>query len=142
MVVGDDEVDAEFFGDDCGVGCSDAAVDGDDDFGACISEGLDGGFVEAVAFIEAVGDVGVDFGVGCDDTEHVVEDGGGGDAVDIIITEDGDWFIVFDGIKDALCGFVEVWDEGGVVESREGWAEEGVAGLGVGEASGGHDAVY
>jgi len=41
----------------------------------------------------------------------VVEDGACGDAVDIVISEDDDGFVVFDGFQYALGGFVEVWDE-------------------------------
>lgn len=98
VVVGDDEIDAEFFGFGCGGDGGDAAVDGDDDLGSDILYGVgecfDGGFVEAVAFFDAVGDVGGDFGFWRDDSEHVDEDGGGGDAVDIVISEDDDWFVV------------------------------------------------
>jgi len=96
VVIGDDEVYAEFFGGLCGCGGGDAAIDCDDDFGALVGECFDGGFVEAVAFVDSVGDVGGDFGVGCDDPEHVDEDCGGGDAIDIVIAEDGDWFAVLD----------------------------------------------
>lgn len=111
VVIGDDEVDAEVFGFDCGVDGGDAAVDGDDDLCSGLGECFDCGFVEAVAFIDAVGDVGGDLSVWCDDSEHVDEDGGGGDAVDIVISEDDDGFVVGDCFEDAIGGFVEVGDE-------------------------------
>lgn len=64
VVIGDDEVHAEFFGGLCGLDRSDSAIDGDDDLGAVVCKGLDGFAVEAVAFLDTVGDVGGDFGVG------------------------------------------------------------------------------
>jgi len=139
VVVGDDEVYAEFFCAECGGVGGDAAVDGDEEFGALVGEGVNCGFVEAIALVEAVGDVGVDCGFWCDGVEDVVEDCGGGDAVDIVIAEDGDFFVFVDGGEDSLGGFVEVWDEGGVVEGCEGWVEEIVGGFLVVEISGGHD---
>lgn len=138
-MVGDDEVDAEFFGAACRGGGGDAAIDGDDDFGAGFCEGLDRVVVEPVALVEAVGDVGVDIGVGGDGIEHVVEDRRCGDAVDIVIAEDGDGLVVFEGGEDALGGFVEVGDLGGVVESGKGRVEECVRGGLVVEGAGGHD---
>ena len=140
-MVGDDEVYTEFLSTECRVYCGDAAVYGDEEFGTGLGEGLDGGFVEAVALVEAVGDVGVDCCVGGDGGEHVVEDCGGGDAIDIVIAEDSNLFVVVYCGEDSLGGFVEVWDEGGVVEGGEGWVEEGVGGGLVGEVSGGHDSV-
>lgn len=44
-------------------------------------------------------------------------------------------------MEDAIGGFVEVGDEGGVVESCEGGGEEGFGGFLIGEVSGGEDAV-
>lgn len=111
VVVCDDEVDVEVFCDECWGGCGDAAIHGDDDLGALFCECADGVVVEAVAFFDAVGDVGGDLCVWRDDCEHVVEDGACGDAVDIVISEDDDGFVVLDGFQYALGGFVEVWDE-------------------------------
>ncbi len=141
VVVGDDEVDAELFGFGCGVDGGDSAVDGDDDLCSGLCECFDCRFVEAVAFFDAVGDVGGDLCVWSDDSQHVDEDRGGGDAIDIVISEDDDGFIVGDGVEDALSGFIEVGDQRRVVESGEGRGEECFGGLSVVEVACGEDAV-
>lgn len=141
VMVGDDEIDTEFFGFGCWSDGGNAAVDGDDDFGTGIGECFDRGFVEAVAFVDAVGDVGGDLGVWRDDSEHVDEDRGGGDAVDIVISEYDDGFVVGDRFEDSGRGFVEVGDHGRIVESGEGGGEEGLGSVLVGEVTRGEDAV-
>lgn len=64
VVIGDDEVYTEFMSGLSGLDRGDSAIDGDDHLGAIACEGLDRFAVEAVAFFDAMGDVGGDFGVG------------------------------------------------------------------------------
>ena len=70
-----------------------AAVGGDDEGDALGGEGVDGGGVDAVAFGEAVRQVGNgrrEMGDAGQFAEAFDEDGGGGDAVDVEVAVDGD----------------------------------------------------
>jgi hypothetical protein len=133
MVIGDDEIDAALFGDLSGFYGGDAAVDGDDELGAAVDDLAEGVGIEAVAFFEAVGDVEVDFAA--QDVDGVPEDGGGGDAVDVVVAVDDDFFAVADGAGDAVGGFGEVGNGGGVVEIIGAGGEKGLAGLGIAQAA-------
>ena len=66
VVVGDDEVYAECLCVLSLVCCGDAAIDGDDELCAGLCDGRERVGVEAVALVEAVGDVGGDLRVGRD----------------------------------------------------------------------------
>jgi len=133
VVVGDDEIDA--------VGAEglgfldggDSAVDGGDELGAGFGDGFEGVGVEAVAFFETFGDVVVD--VAAEEGDGVPEDGGCGDAVDVVVAVDDDFFVSFDGVVDAVGGFEDAGEELWGVEMMEGWGEEVVAEGGVGEAA-------
>ena len=78
--------------------------------------------VEAVTFVDAVGDVAGDGGFG--EVEGVIEDGGCGDAVDVVVAVDDDGLVVVDGLADALCGLICAGEQGGVVKVFERWREE------------------
>lgn len=64
-------------------------------------------------------DVGADVGVGVEHSERAEEDGGGGEAVHVVVGVDGDGLAVAEGVEDVLRSEVEVGDEGGVVEVVE-----------------------
>ena len=133
VVVGDDEIDIFVAKRFCFVEGGDAAVDGDDEFGAGVGELFEGFGVEAVAFFEALGDVVVD--VAAEEGDGVPEDGGGGDAVDVVVAVDDDFFLVADGLVDALGGFEDAGEEGGLMEMVEAGGEEGRAVGGAGDAA-------
>ncbi len=136
VVVGDDEVAASGLGFAGGNGGGDAAVDADDEI-VLVGEFGDGVAVEAVALFEAVGEVGGEANVGLECVKQVPEDGGGGDAVDVVIGVDDDGLVALEGVEDASRGLVEVGHEGGIVEI----AERGVEEAGIGDAAGGEDAI-
>ena len=102
VVIRHDQIDAALARDLRRLDRGDAAVDGDDQLGAVVAELRDRLGVEAVAFVDAVGDVEV--GVAAEDADGVPEDGGGGDAVDVVVAVDDDLFAVADRPGDALGG--------------------------------------
>ncbi len=103
-----------------------AAVDGDEELGSGFDELADGVGVEAVAFVDAVGDVVIDVGSG--GFEGVPEHGGAGDAVDVVVAIEGDFFVGADGVNDAIGGGVHVGEEIGGEEVFEFGVEEGGGG--------------
>ncbi len=133
VVVGDDDVNVMAAGEGDGFEGGAAAVDGDEEICAVVDGGLDGVAVEAVAFIDAVGDVGMDIGGG--GGEGVPEHGGAGDAIDVVVAVEGDFFLVADGGGDAVGGDVDVGEEGRGGEIFELGIEEGEGGGGVGDAA-------
>ena len=135
VVVGDDQVEAELVG---GLGLiegRDATVHADDEAGAFVVEATEGGAVEAVALFEAVGDVGAEVGFGLDRADGVVEDAGGGDAVDVVVAVDSDLLAGSDGFKDAGRGLVEAGHERRVVQRGQRRGGEGEGGFDLGEAA-------
>ena len=110
VVVGDDDLHAEFIGQLDLVEAGDAAIDGDHQLGAALGQLADGVGVEAVALIDAVGDVIID--LCAEDFQQVPQDGHAGDAVHVVIAVDGDFFPVrdraldvFGGLRDAVHRF-------------------------------------
>ena len=132
VVVGDDQIDAELFGDLRLIDGGDAAVDGDDEGRAVAVELFDGLAVEAVALVDAVGDVGLDaFGGVAEGDECVPEDGGGGDAVDVVVAVDGELFTGLHGFRDPFCGVGDAGKGGGVDQVLELGPQELACGLNV-----------
>lgn len=124
MVVDDDDIDAVVAEGFDFVEGDGAAVDGDEEvgFGAFLHAAVDGGGGEAVAFGGAFGDEVPGFdAVGVEDTAH---DGDGGDAIDVVVAEEEDFFFAVDGEEDALDGEVHFMDFERVGEVAEAWAEE------------------
>jgi len=66
--------------------------------------------------------------------EDALEDGGGGDAVDVVVAVDDDGFAGAGGFQDAFGGTVEVVEARGILEGAEGGIAEFAGGVGV-EAS-------
>ena len=89
-----------------------AAVDGDEEGGAVAVESRDGGRVEAVAFAEAIGDIGDD--AGAQRAQRLGHEGDGGDAVDVEVAEDGDRLAGRRGAGEAGDGFVDIGQREGV----------------------------
>ena len=75
-------------------------------------DGLDGIFGKAVAIPFTAGQHTLD--VGSHPLEVLVEQGGGGHAVHIVVTKDNNGLFPVDGIEDAGTGLVHVGQEHGV----------------------------
>ena len=106
VVVGDDQVETEFGG-AIGFGHGgDAVVHRDDELIALGGQAAHGLRVEAVTAAVPAGQLAAHMRalVG----KAFVQDGGGGNAVDIIIAKNDDGFLVFDGLADAFDRFVHI----------------------------------
>ena len=124
VVVGDDHVDAALQGVVCLVDGGDATVNGDDErdvVGAL--EARDRVHVQAVALLDAVGDVRVHGHAAA--AQIVREHARGRDAVDVIVAEHGHVFPALDGGADARDGLVHVLQEHGVEHALVAAAEKG-----------------
>ena len=104
-MIGDDQIDVVFLGDVGGGEVGDAAIDGNDQLCVVLGELFDSFGVEAITFVDAVGDVKIDVGVG--EFEAVPEDGDAGDAIDVIIAIDDDFLFLFQGDLDSLDGWFD-----------------------------------
>ena len=76
--------------------------------------GLDGVFRKAVAVPLAAGQHTLDGRAHA--LEMLVQQGGSGHAVHIVIAEDRDGLAVVDGLPDALAGFFHIGEQGGVAQ--------------------------
>ena len=124
VVVGDDHVDAALQGVVRLVDGGDAAVNGDDErdvVGAL--EARDRVHVQAVALLDAVGDVRVHGHAAA--AQIVREHARGRDAVDVIVAEHGHVFPALDGGADTRDGLVHVLQEHGVEHALVAAAEKG-----------------
>ena len=137
MVVGNDQVHAQrsrkvgfFHG-------RDAVIHRHDEGTALVVHGLDGVFGQAVAVPLAAGQHTLDGRTHA--LEVLVQQGGGGHAVHIVIAEHGDGLAVVDGLPDALTGGVHVGQQGGVGKFLLP-CQQGQRFGGVGDAPGGKDA--
>ena len=123
MVVGDDHVDAALQGVVRLVDGGDAAVNGDDErdvVGAL--EARDRVHVQAVALLDAVGDVRVHGHAAA--AQIVREHARRRDAVDVVVAEDGHVLPPLNGGADARDGFVHVLQEHGVERALVAAAEK------------------
>ena len=112
MVVGDDQIHAQrsrkvgfFHG-------RDAVIHRHDKGAALVVHGLDGVFRQAVAVPLAAGQHTLDSRAHA--LEVLVQQGGGGHAVHIVIAKNSDGLAVVDGLPDALTSGVHVGQQGGV----------------------------
>lgn len=69
-----------------------------------------------------------------EDFKDVGEEGGGGDAIDVIVADNGDSFFIFDGFDGALDSAVHVGEFVGVLQVGEARVEEALGFIGVGDA--------
>ena len=137
MVVGDDEVDAQFCGKLRFFHSRDAVVHGHDELIALVVDGLDGVAGKAVAVALAAGQHA--FHRGPHTLEVLVEQGRGGHAVHVVIAKDHDGLAVINGLPDALAGFLHIRQQKRVAEVfLPGQQGEGFGR--VGDAPGGQDA--
>ena len=115
----------------------DAVVHGHDELAALVMDGLDGVFRKAVAVALPAGQH--TFDAGTHPLEVLVEQGGGGHAVHIVVAVNNDGLFLVDGFEDAGTCFVHVGQKHGVAEfflPRQQGQRLG----GVGDAAGGKDA--
>ena len=96
VMVRDDQVHAELLRQVRRRDRGDPAIDGDQQPGARLGQGADRLAVQAVAFVDAVGDVVIDLGP--EQRQQLPEDGDAGDAVDVVVAVDGDLLFLLDGL--------------------------------------------
>lgn len=116
VVVDDDHVDCRVAGGVERVECLRAAIDRDDQRGAFAGEADECFARRAIAFEQAVGDVGAGFDAEIAQDEH--HQRGGGGAVDVVIAEDRDLFAGLHGVGEALGGAVHVAEDRRVGHER------------------------
>ena len=113
VVVGDDQFDAQFPGEDRLVDAADAAIDGHQQFALVGGQRADGLAVEPVAFVDAMGNVVAH--VGAEQFQAEPEDRRAGHAVDVVIAVDEDSLSGGDGGMDAPAAS---WQPGNSPGSR------------------------
>ena len=106
MVVGDDQVDAQFSGKIRFCHRRDAVVHCHDELIALVVDGLDGIFRKAVAVALAAGQHALDRCAHA--LEVLVQQSRSGHAVHIVVAEDHDGLAIVDGLPDALTGLVHI----------------------------------
>ena len=101
-----------------------AAVHRQEQGGGELCQAILHGFLgEAVAFIEAMGQVVVD--LPAERAQHFEQQGGGGDAVHVVIAEDDEVFAALAGLEEALDGGAHVWQQERVRQLLEPGLEKG-----------------
>ena len=113
VVVGDDHVHAQGVGEVHLLHAGDAAVHGDQQPGALLVQALDGVAAQAVAVLDAAGDIVQH--VGAPALQVVHQDAGGGDAVHVVVTEHGDLLVSGQRLLHPRHGLVHVGHEEGAV---------------------------
>ena len=137
MVVGDDQIHAQRSRKVGFLHGRDAVVHRHDEGTALVVHGLDGVFRKAVAVPLAAGQHTLDSRAHA--LEMLVQQGGGGHAVHIVIAEDRDGLAVVDGLPDALTGGVHIGQQRGVGKLFLP-CQQGQRFGGVGDAPGGKNA--
>ena len=137
MVVGNDQVHAQRSRKLGFLHGRDAVIHRHDKGAALVVHGLDGVFGQAVAVPLAAGQHTLDSRAHA--LEVLVQQGGGGHTVHIVIAEHGDGLAVVDGLPDALTGGVHIRQQGGVGKLLLP-CQQGQRLGGVGDAPGGKDA--
>ena len=123
VVIGDDEVDAERGGERRFLHAGDAAVDRDDQRHAGLGKCADGVTAEAVALLDAAGNVHRHIRPAR--AEIIGQKAGRGDTVHVVVAEDRQLFAVFKRLRDARDGLVHVLQEHGVERALVAAAEKG-----------------
>ena len=103
VVVADNEIQAEGLGVKRFIVRADAAIHGDDQLYAVRFEIIQRVVIKAVAFVESIRDVALYFAIHCFKRLH--EKRGGCDSVHIVVAVDGNRFMMFESMDDAVnCG--------------------------------------
>jgi hypothetical protein len=128
VVIEDDDIDAAGGEFTDGFGGGGTAVHGEDKAGGAMLEAVfDGIGAEAIAFVHAIGDEMGD--LKAQSFEDFGEDGGGGDAIDVVIAEDDHRFTGGASGEETFHGRLHVGEEEGVGEFAEARGEEGLGGF-------------
>ncbi len=117
VVVADDQVEAHLAGVLRLARGANAAIHADHHAHAVGIQGIQGIIVEAVTFIEAVGDLFA--GVGAHPVQHLHQQGRAGDTVHIIIAVDRDGFVILQRAQQALHGGVHILNKNGSYSGPE-----------------------
>ena len=114
VMVGDDQIDAHFPAQLRLGNGGDAAVHTDDELDPLVMKLVDGNGVQAVALLQPGGNVAD--AIGTLTAQEVRQHTGGGDAVYVIVTEDGDFLPPVDGQTHPSGGQVHVGHQEGVIQ--------------------------
>ena len=114
VVVGDDEIDAQFFAQRRLGGGGDAAVHRDDQADLLPVQLADGRLVEAVALLEPAGDIAD--APASPAAQEVHQQAGGGDAVHVVVAVDGDLLAPGQGGADTRDGAIHFPQRKGIAE--------------------------
>ena len=140
MVVGHDDVEAEFLRPGRGFECRDAVVDRDNEADSVSRRLLDDVGVQSIAVREAGGDVPVH--VAPELVERADHDGGTRDSIHIVVPDDADALSRFDGLPDAVDSPPHVVHEKRVQQGRSARMEEGLGRLDSGAAARSQDSGH
>ena len=133
VMVGDDDVDAEFVGAAHHFGGADAGIHADNQLHPLFGGGLHHFAPHAVAVLQAVRHV--IRGGAAGEFEGLGEEHHAGGAVDVVVAVDQDALALADGARDALNGDRHVAQGQRIVQFFEGRVQEAVGGRGVGESA-------
>ncbi len=116
VVIGNDQLQAQSAGKLCFGDAGNPAIDGNDQRRVGVGDLLQSFLVEAIAFVQAIGDMIMDIGV--QQAEAADEDGGGRDTVGIVVTVDHDPLPLGNGRGNPLGGLRHArqfvgWDQVG-----------------------------
>ena len=129
VMIGDDEIDAELARAQGRLAGANAAVDRDDELHAFAMQAIDCRRLQAVTVAQPLGDEVHD--VATEQLEGATQDDGRGDAVDVVVTVDGDALPAGQGPLDALDRARHVGEQERIVEVIEGRREETRRALGI-----------
>jgi hypothetical protein len=134
VVVENDDVDAALFEPGDGLDARGAAIDREEQGGWEFVEAIFDGFLaKAVAFVHAVREIVI--GGPTETRQDFQEQGGGGDAVDVVVTEDDERFFAFAGEEKAVDTESHVGQEEGVGKVLKARLEEIIYGVRVRQAA-------
>ncbi len=133
VMVGDDQIDAEFAGATCGVGAANTAVDRDDQRDAVGVQPIDGRRLQAVSVLDPFGEEVHD--VGAEQLERPAKDHRGGDAVHVVVAVDGDPLPPADRRENAIDRHPHVGERHRIVKMIDRRVEEAVRQLRIAQAA-------
>jgi len=105
--------------------CGDSAVDGDNELRPGVAELGEGFGVEAITFFDAVRDI--EIAGSAQGADGVPEDGGGGDAVDVVVAVDNYFLFIPNGLRDAVGGLAQAGNQKRIGEGLEAGSEKVLA---------------
>ncbi len=122
MMICNDQLNTAFSRHFRGFDGGDAAIDGDDQLRAVIADLGDGFAVQAVPFFDAVWNVILDNPAELAD--RMPEDGRRGDAIDVVIAVNDDFFLIANGFGDSFGHESEIGNHRRIVQAPERGAKK------------------